>query len=344
MPAPGHDPSVCLAASTLIKKRASGGSPHLGNAIFLGNKDPHVHHSILLPMPADQSITALLAKKRPLLSVEFFPPQNDEGGEQLLRTAEALRPYHPDFVSITYGAGGTTRDRTFKYAKILREEFGWLVMPHLTCVGSTKAELLDIVAGYHADGIRNIMALRGDPPKGETEFLPCPDGLRYASDLIALIRENFPDLCLGAGAYPEKHPEAASMEEDLRHLKIKADAGASFLTTQLFFDNTHYFKFLEACRARGIDLPVVPGLLPALSLAQVQRFGPMCGSSLPEALVAGLRKVENDAVASEETGVAWADGQIRELIDRGAPGVHLYILNRSAPAITLARSLERVAA
>ena len=295
-------------------------------------------------MTIDRPITELLASERPLLSVEFFPPKNEEGGEQLLRTAEALRSFRPDFVSITYGAGGTTRERTFKYAKILRREFGWLVMPHLTCVGSTKAELLDIVAGYHADGIRNIMALRGDPPKGQTEFVPSPDGLRYASDLIALIRGKFPDICLGAGAYPEKHPEAASMEEDLRHLKIKADAGASFLTTQLFFDNDHYFKFLDACRAHGIDLPVVPGLLPALSLAQVQRFGPMCGSSLPDALVGQLRAVESDPVASEQVGVEWADRQIRDLMQRGAPGVHLYILNRSAPAVALARSFERKAA
>ncbi|MGA1130351.1 MAG: methylenetetrahydrofolate reductase [Chthoniobacterales bacterium] len=229
-------------------------------------------------MPAvDRPITELLASGPPKLSVEFFPPKNEEGGRQLLRTAEALKPYRPDFVSITYGAGGTTRERTFKYARILREEFGWLVMPHLTCVGSTRGELLDIVAGYHADGIRNIMALRGDPPKGQTEFVPSPDGLRYASDLIALIRENFPDMCLGAGAYPEKHPEASSMEDDLKHLKIKTQAGASFLTTQLFFDNEHYFRFLGQCREHGIGLPVVPGLLPALSLAQVQRIGPMCG-------------------------------------------------------------------
>jgi len=295
-------------------------------------------------MAVDRPITELLASRHPLLSVEFFPPKNEEGGEQLLRTAEALRSYRPDFVSITYGAGGTTRERTFKYARILREEFGWLVMPHLTCVGSTKAELLDIVAGYHADGIRNIMALRGDPPKGQTEFVPSPDGLRYASDLVALIHESFPDMCLGAGAYPEKHPEAASMEEDLRHLKTKADAGASFLTTQLFFDNEHYFRFVAACRANGIDLPIVPGLLPALSLAQVQRFGPMCGSSLPGALVEELRAVENDPAASEKAGVAWADKQIRDLLQRGAPGVHLYILNRSAPAIALAASFEREAA
>ena len=295
-------------------------------------------------MTIDRPITELLASGRPLLSVEFFPPKNEEGGAQLLRTAEALRSCRPDFVSITYGAGGTTRERTFKYAKILRDEFGWLVMPHLTCVGSTKAELLDIVAGYQADGIRNIMALRGDPPKGETEFVPCPDGLRYASDLIALIRKNFPEMCLGAGAYPEKHPEASSMEDDLAHLKIKADAGASFLTTQLFFDNAHYFHFVAACRARGIELPVVPGLLPALSLAQVQRFGPMCGSSLPDALIEQLRAVETDATASEQVGVAWADHQIRDLIEGGAPGVHLYILNRSAPAIALASSVERAAA
>lgn len=273
--------------------------------------------------------------------MEFFPPKNEEGGRQLLRSAEALKPYKPDFVSITYGAGGTTRDRTFKYAKILREEFGWLVMPHLTCVGSTRSELLDIVAGYHADGIRNIMALRGDPPKGQTEFVPSPDGLRYASDLIALIREKFPEICLGAGAYPEKHPEAASMEADLDHLKIKAEAGASFLTTQLFFDNEHYFRFLEHCRHRGIDLPVLPGLLPAMSLSQIKRFGPMCGSSLPQALVEQMQVVDDEPRAAEAVGVTWAYHQMKELLRHGAPGVHLYILNRSAPAITLARSLER---
>jgi len=299
----------------------------------------------VLPMPStDRHITELLVSGQPKLSVEFFPPKNEEGGKQLLRTAEALRPFHPDFVSITYGAGGTTRERTFKYARILREEFGWLVMPHLTCVGSTRNELLDIVAGYHADGIRNIMALRGDPPKGQAEFVPSPDGLRYASDLIALIRENFPDICLGAGAYPEKHPEAATMEGDLDNLEIKANAGAAFLTTQLFFDNEHFFRFVGQIRARGINLPVLPGLLPALSLAQVQRFGPMCGSSLPRALIEQLQVVDDNARAAEAVGVTWAYHQIRELLRGGAPGIHLYILNRSGPAITLARSLERTTA
>lgn len=292
-------------------------------------------------MNTDRPITELLSSGRSLLSVEFFPPKTEAGGVQLLEAAEALKPYRPDFVSITYGAGGSTRERTFRYAKILREQFGWLVMPHLTCVGSTRDELLEIVAGYHADGIRNIMALRGDPPKGTDTFVPSPDGLRYASDLIALIRENFPDMCLGAGAYPEKHPESASMEQDLIHLRTKVDAGASFLTTQLFFDNEHYFRFLHACRSREIHLPVLPGLLPALSLSQVQRFGPMCGSSLPRALVEQLHVVDEHPRAAEAVGVTWAYHQIRELLRHGAPGIHLYILNRSSAAITLARSLER---
>lgn len=292
-------------------------------------------------MTADRPITELLAAGKPLLSVEFFPPKNDEGGQQLLRAAEALRPYRPDFVSITYGAGGTTRERTFRFAKILREEFGWLVMPHLTCVGSTRGELLDIVGGYYADGVRNVMALRGDPPKGQSEFVACPDGLAHASDLVALVRQNFADVCLGAAAYPEKHPEAPSMEEDLRHLKAKVDAGASFLTTQLFFDNEHYFSFVRSCRALGIDLPILPGLLPALSLAQVKRFGPMCGSSLPVALVEQLQVVDDDPRAAEAVGVTWAYHQARELLRHGAPGIHLYILNRSGGAITLAKSLGR---
>jgi methylenetetrahydrofolate reductase (NADPH) len=280
-------------------------------------------------MAADRTITDLIAEKRPLLSVEFFPPKNEEGGQQLLRTAEALRPYRPDFVSITYGAGGTTRERTFKYAKILRDEFGWLVMPHLTCVGSTKAELLDIVSGYHADGIRNIMALRGDPPKGETEFVPCPDGLRYASDLIALIRENFPDMCLGAGAYPEKHPEASSMEDDLRHLKIKADAGASFLTTQLFFDNQHYFDFVERARAAGVKAPIVPGIMPITNVAQIERFTRLCGAQIPQELRGRLESVADDPGAVMAAGIEQAIQQCRELLEGGAPGLHFYTLNKS---------------
>lgn len=306
----------------------------------LGKRHARGHYIHSLSMTADQRITDLLGQPRPLLSVEFFPPKNNEGGEQLLRTAEALRPYRPDFVSITYGAGGTTRERTFKYAKILRDDFGWLVMPHLTCVGSSRAELLDIVAHYHSQGIRNIMALRGDPPKGQSEFIPSPDGLRYASDLIALIHERFPDICLGAGAYPEKHPEAGSLEEDLEHLKIKVDAGADLLTTQLFFDNEHYFRFVRRCRKHGIRIPIVPGLLPAISLSQVQRFGPMCGSSLPTALLEQLQVVDDNPRAAEAVGVTWAYHQIHELLRHGAPGVHLYILNRSSSAITLARSLE----
>lgn len=293
-------------------------------------------------MPVDPHISDLFRDRRPLLSVEFFPPKNEEGGRQLLRTAEALRPFRPDFVSITYGAGGSTRERTFRYARILREEFGWLVMPHLTCVGSTRAELLDIVADYHAGGVRNIMALRGDPPQGQTEFVPCPDGLRYASDLVELIKNRYPDMCLGVAGYPEKHPEAPTPDADLDHLKAKVDAGASFVTTQLFFDNEHYFRFVEACRARGIDLPVLPGLLPVLSLAQAERFTRLCGAGLPRALVEQLRVVEDDPRALEAVGVTWAYHQSRELLRHGAPGIHLYILNRSAAALTLARSLDRV--
>lgn len=290
----------------------------------------------------DPTLASLLAEARePLLSVEFFPPASDAGGQQILDTAAALRAVHsPAFASITYGAGGSTRERTARFARILRDDFGFLVMPHLTCVGSSKAEILDIVSGYHADGFRNLMALRGDPPKGETTFTPHPDGCRYGSDLVALLQEHVPDLCLGVGGYPETHPEAVSAEVDLAHLVHKVQAGASFITTQLFFDNAAYFRFVARARAAGLTVPIVPGLLPVLSLAQVKRFCTLGGASLPTELEERLQHAGEDAEAVREVGVQWAFRQMQELYDAGTPAVHLYILNRSASALRLVELLK----
>ena len=289
----------------------------------------------------DGSIGGMLAQARePLLSVEFFPPASDAGGQQILDTAAALKAvYAPAFVSITYGAGGTTRERTLRYARLLREDYGFLVMPHLTCVGSTRAELIEIVRGYHDEGFRNIMALRGDPPKGETEFTPHPEGCRYGSDLVALLRGSFTDLCLGVGGYPETHPEAPSADADLANLLLKVKSGADFITTQLFFDNAAYFGFVERARAAGVTVPIVPGLLPALSLSQVQRFCALGGASLPAELEDRLRHAGEDADAVREVGVQWALAQIRELYAAGVPAVHLYSLNRSASALRLVELL-----
>lgn len=279
----------------------------------------------------------LEAKDHPLLSVEFFPPKDDAGGDLIVQTALDLKQQvQPDFVSITYGAGGTTQERTYRYARILRDKYGFEVMPHFTCVGNSKAEVIDLVGQYWKDGFSNLMTLRGDPPKGETDFKPHPDGCHYASELVKLLHENFPDLCMGVAAYPEVHPQAVSPEDDLKYLKRKVDNGASFATTQLFFDNRNYFAFVDKARALGIDAPIIPGLMPIRSAKQARRF---C-DHIPEELDDMLNKAGDDKAAIHRVGVEWCFRQIQELLEGGAPGVHLYIMNRSKMAIELANRLR----
>ena len=291
-------------------------------------------------MTSDPRISDLFATGEPIHSVEFFPPKDDSGFDALRATADALTAIKPYFASVTYGAGGTTRDRSAIASELLRREMRFVVMPHLTCVGATRQELEETVDGIHENGFRNIMALRGDPPQGEVTFRPDPSGLRYGSDLVALIHNRHPDICIGVGGYPEKHPEARSESEDLAHLKIKVDAGASFITTQLFFDNSVYFRFVERCRSNGITIPIVPGLMPVLSLKQIVRFTGMCHATLPRELVYHLEKAGSDTRQVEDVGVNWAASQVEELLAKGAPGYHLYILNRSRSALALAEKLQ----
>ena len=290
-------------------------------------------------MSPDRSIAELFARGRPLRSLEFFPPKDDTGVAALRGTAEALRRMGPDFVSVTYGAGGTTRDRTAQVSALLKGEFGFTVMPHLTCVGHTRGELEALADQIHAQGFRNIMTLRGDPPKGATSFPVLPDGFRHAAELVTLLKRRHPDFCLGVAGYPEKHPEAPSLEADLTHLKRKVDAGADFITTQLFFDNAVYYRFVERCRAEGITVPIVPGIMPVLSLKQIQRFTQLCGSTLPAQLTARLEVAADNADVVEMVGIDWALHQIRGLLANGAPGYHLYILNRARGALALSAGL-----
>jgi methylenetetrahydrofolate reductase (NADPH) len=287
----------------------------------------------------DRPLTDLFAQRRPLRSIEFFPPKDDAGVEALRQTAAALKPLSPDFVSVTYGAGGSTRQRTAQVSGLLRSEFGFTVMPHLTCVGHSRAELDEIADRIHGDGFRNIMALRGDPPKGSSEFRPAADGLRYANELVSLLKARHPDFCLGVGGYPEKHPEAKTAEEDLENLKRKVDAGASFVTTQLFLDNAAYCRFCERCTKAGIAVPIVPGIMPVLSLKQIQRFSSMCGTALPPTLQKRLEAAGEAPDIVEAVGIDWALAQIRDLLARGAPGYHLYILNRAKSALALSAGL-----
>jgi methylenetetrahydrofolate reductase (NADPH) len=225
------------------------------------------------------------------------------------------------------------------YARILKKEFGFEVMPHLTCVGHTKKELLEILEDFANEGFCNIMALRGDPPQGENHFRPIEGGLSYATELVTLIKENFPDFGIGVGGYPEKHPESPTKKDDLVHLKEKVDAGADFITTQLFFDNRAYFEFIDECKAQKINIPVLPGLLPVLSLGQVERFCKMCEAVLPPK----LRQKLEDTVDKDQprVGSKWAKEQIKELLNRGAPGFHLYALNQSAASLEILDGLQK---
>ena len=274
-----------------------------------------------------------------VFSVEFFPPKTEDGARQILRAANKLKDLAPDYVSITYGAGGSTRERTLEYGELLREIFKFEVMPHLVCLGHSKGEIMSVLKRYESAGLRNVMALRGDPPKGESDFKPHPDGFRHASELVAFIRENFPDFGIGCAGYPEKHPEAPSLEKDIDYLKLKVDAGADFVVTQLFFDNSHYFSFVEKCLAAGIDKPIIAGILPALSFKQAMNFKNMCAADIPLNLLERLESAASDDDAVK-VGIEWAESQIEELKQKRVPGIHLYILNRAQSALALASKIR----
>ncbi len=286
----------------------------------------------------NRPITDHLAQDKVTISVEFFPPKDEVGGELIVETALRIKEeVQPDFVSITYGAGGSTQERTYRYACLLKDQYGFNVMPHLTCVGSSRSEILEIVQQYLDAGFCNLMALRGDPPKGAAEFRPHPDGLAYASDLVTHLREHYSGLCLGVAGYPEVHPEAASAGADLENLKRKVDAGGSFVTTQLFYRNANFLRFVESCRGIGIRVPIVPGLMPISSAKVARRF---C-SDLPVELLTALEKAGDDRAALEEVGIDWTYRQIVELVEAGADGIHLYIMNRSGMVVPLMQRLRR---
>jgi len=291
-----------------------------------------------------ERIDTLLSRKGQLLSVEFFPPKSDDAIEALVASAAELGACEPDFVSVTYGAGGSTRDRSARVSSAIREELQLSVMPHLTCVGASRDELSATLGEIHAQGYRNIMALRGDPPKASTEFVVSPDGLAHGSDLVSLIRELHPDICIGVAGYPEKHPEAPDLSTDLERLRVKVEAGASFITTQLFFDNEVFYRFRDKAADMGIDVPIFPGLMPVLSSKQIRRIASLCGSKLPKALEAELDKAGEDAATVRELGLRWAEDQLLDLQSMGVPGIHLYALNRSDAAGRLMRAFRNAEA
>jgi methylenetetrahydrofolate reductase (NADPH) len=262
-------------------------------------------------------------------SFEFFPPKDDDGVAALFTTIGELRELEPAFVSVTYGAGGSTRDRTVELVGRIRRVVGVEAMAHLTCVGHTRAELGAVLDRLRTAGVENVLALRGDPPRGQAEFTPVDGGFRYASELVEFIREGNYDFSLGGACYPEGHPECFDRAIDLANLARKVSSGLEFVITQLFFDNAFYFDFVSRARAAGIQVPIIPGIMPITNAAQIERFTRLCGATVPMRVALEMERRRDDPEAVLQLGVAHATLQCAELLERGAPGVHFYTLNRS---------------
>ncbi len=264
-----------------------------------------------------------------VLSIEIFPPKTTDGDAALRRNLQTLIDYDPAFISCTYGAGGSTQDRTLQWCREIQSDLSRTAMSHFTCVGSTREELLAWLDQAAAAGIQNVMALRGDPPVGQEKFRTVAGGLSNANELVKLIREHHPDMGIGVAGYPEKHQEAATLEIDLVHLKRKVDAGADAVFTQLFFVNDNFFAFRDRCTELGIEIPIVPGIMPITDFARIKRITSMCGTVFPDALATRLEAVKDDPQAQFEIGVEHAIQQCEELRAAGVPGIHFYALNKS---------------
>ena len=289
----------------------------------------------------------LEGRRQPVFSFEFFPPKTDEGVRQLFEAISHLRELEPTFVSVTYGAGGSVRTRTVDLVTRIRRELDIEPVAHLTCVDATVDDLRGILDGLRDAGIDNVLALRGDPPDGDERFVATAGGLAHGNELMELITADY-GFCVGGACYPEKHPESADADEDVRAAKRKADAGASYLITNLFFDNRMYFDFVARARVAGVTVPIIPGIMPVTNVGQIRRFTLKIGATIPEALLDALRTRENDPEAVLQLGVAWATLQCAELLAGGAPGVHFYTMNRSPAtrailsALRAARPWDRV--
>jgi len=273
------------------------------------------------------------------VSFEFFPPKSDEGEANLRRALRELSPLAPDFVSVTYGAGGTTRDRTVDIVASLRQEFGLEAMAHFTCVNATVDDLRATLDRMRDAGVENVLALRGDPPEGQDRWTQTEGGLEHSTELVALMEAEY-DFAIGAACFPETHIDAVDAESDLRHLKEKVDAGARFLITQLFFDNAVYDEFVARARDAGIDVPIVPGIMPITNVHQIKRITALCGSEIPSRLRYALESRADEPEAVSELGVAYATLQCAQLLANGAPGVHFYTLNRSPATRAILSALK----
>lgn len=281
----------------------------------------------------------LAASEEPVFSFEFFPPKTEQGEQNLYAALEELKRLDPSFVSVTYGAFGTTRDKTIEIVQKIQRDFGLDAMAHFTCVGATADELRDVLNQMRDAGISNVLALRGDPPPGQDEWVKTEGGLEYSVELVDLIQSEY-DFSIGGACFPETHIHAVGPEEDLQFLKAKVDAGAKFLITQLFFDSKLYFDFVAKARAIGIDVPIIPGVMPISDPKQIARITSLCGSEIPVGLQAALERRADDLEAAQALGVAFATLQCAELLRGGAPGIHFYTLNRSPATRAILAALK----
>jgi methylenetetrahydrofolate reductase (NADPH) len=276
----------------------------------------------------------------PCFSFEFFPPKSEDGVAQLFTTLKELADLKPGFVSVTYGAGGSTRQLTIELTSAIKRETGIEAMAHLTCVGHGRTELSEILQRLQSAGVENVLALRGDPPKEQTTFTPAPDGFSHGNELMQFARARGYDFCLGGACYPEAHLESEGIDDEIEHTKRKIADGAEFLITQLFFDNAFYFHFVERARKAGITCPIVPGLMPITNIAQIERITRMCGATVPMRLRLALEKRKDDPESVLQLGVAHATLQAADLLANGAPGVHFYTLNRSRASRMIVTALQ----
>jgi methylenetetrahydrofolate reductase (NADPH) len=284
---------------------------------------------------------AFYPARRFTLSFELFPPKTAAGEASLYENVGHLMAFQPDVVTCTFGAGGSTRDKTLEITSQVRKRFGVRVASHLTCVGSTTDQLRGYLREARGAGVENIVALRGDPPKGETAFKPVEGGLRYASELVELIRREFPSFGIAVAGYPETHQEATSPQADLENLVRKVKAGGDCVITQLFYNNADFFCFRDRCKELGITAPIIPGILPVTNLHQIQRIASLCKACLPDDFVAELSQKADDADWQFATGVRQATRQVQELIDAGVPGIHFYVLNKSPATAAVLNGVKR---
>lgn len=282
-----------------------------------------------------------LKKGKPTLSFEFFPPKTKQQEARLFEVIAQLKKFNPDFVSVTYGALGSTRQKSFFWVKEIKQRFQIEPVAHLTCVAAAQESILEQIEELNKLDVKNILALRGDPPEGQNDFVPPKNGFHFAKELVSFIRENDPGFCLGVAGYPEKHPEAVDLKTDIEHLKQKVRAGADYIISQLFFDNRYFIDFLERCDKAGIRVPIIPGIMPISSLKQVRKMTEICGATIPPKLLERLEKFGGDRSAIRQIGIEQAVSQCQELMEAKVPGLHFFVLNHVEPIAKILTNLKK---